>query len=73
MLMADQALDRELKAVAGKEEWSTGEKEDWVRRVEEGFWKEAGDLGLEVPSATGGKVAVVSAEEEDEAFDVSKR
>lgn len=74
LLMADQALDKELKAVAGKEEWAQGEKEGWVKKVEEVFWREAGVLGVEVPSASGAKVAVVGTEEEDEgAFDVTKR
>ena len=72
--MNDQLLEKELKSVAGKEEWATGEKEEWVKRVEEVFWRQAGETLIEVPSASGGKVAIVGAEEEDEgAFDVTKR
>ncbi|WVR06768.1 hypothetical protein IAU60_003803 [Kwoniella sp. DSM 27419] len=75
LLMEDEALDQELKAVAENPDLDSEEKRKFVREVAEVVWRECTGDDIEVPFKGGNQnsAMLLPADKEEESFDVAKK
>lgn len=79
LLLADEALDKELRIESGQGEgqWQAERKERLVKEVCDVIWRECTGDDIDVPAATVASKAFIAAatqpDKEDEAFDVAKK